>query len=178
MTFQLRRLWMIELGSDDGIWGHDRFLVVLTWNLMCQVNNTNRIWCLLYHVEWADKQNWSTMHLFCQLKIKSAGCPVEISKPRLFQSNRLGTNLTNFFKWNVFMSNSIQLLKAIADCCFQTVTGQFLEIYQFIISGFEEPWEFASWTWDLPGGFRNTLNTKGVCCLCELISWWNIFRCN
>jgi hypothetical protein len=65
------------------------------------------------------------MHLFCQLKNKSAGCPVEISKPRLFQSNRLGTNLTNFFKWNVFMSNSIQLLKVIADCCFQTVTGQF-----------------------------------------------------
>ena len=45
MTFQLYRLvslWMIELGSDDGIWGH-RFLVVLTWNLMIQVNNTNRI---------------------------------------------------------------------------------------------------------------------------------------
>ena len=53
MTFQLYRLvslWMIELGSDDGIWGH--LFLVLTWNLMCRVNNTSQI-CLC-HMEWAD----------------------------------------------------------------------------------------------------------------------------
>ena len=53
MTFQLYRLvslWMIELGSDDGIWGH--LFLVLTWNMMCRVNNTSQI-CLC-HMEWAD----------------------------------------------------------------------------------------------------------------------------
>ena len=42
---------MIELGSDDGIWGH-LFLLVLTWNLICRVNNESKI-CLC-HMEWAD----------------------------------------------------------------------------------------------------------------------------
>jgi len=53
MTFQLYRLvslWMIELGNDDGIWGH--LFLVLTWNFMCRVNNTSQI-CLC-HMEWAD----------------------------------------------------------------------------------------------------------------------------
>lgn len=69
MTYELYRLvcqWFIDLGTDDGIWAH--LFLVLTWNLMCRVNNTGKL-CFC-HLEWADD---SLRIFFANTKSDQAG---------------------------------------------------------------------------------------------------------
>ena len=104
MTFQLYRLvslWMIELGSDDGIWGH--LFLVLTWNLMCRVNNTSQI-CLCY-MEWADD---ALRIYFANSKTDRFNTAVE-SNSRLFPGHHQFKRFANLLK-QVLRSHEDELL--------------------------------------------------------------------
>lgn len=63
MTYELYQLvcqWFINLGTDDGIWAH--LFLVLTWNLVCRVNNTGEF------VSATLKGQMIHFRIFCQHK--------------------------------------------------------------------------------------------------------------